>query len=202
VKNNRQGVLGLYVSMVSIATFVVGGFAIYFSFIYGYSQWQAYQSQYWPQTTAVIEKIDFVSSKHKSKTLFHAQVNYRYFVAHQAYSGEYQSSRTDTLSEQQEQWAAYSVGDTLGVAYQSLNPSVVFTRFDQHPWWLHAIKSIGLLLFSILIFLLGCAMCLSMLGVRYKEPRASKRERADSQRECRMNAIARKKVQGNLRKKA
>jgi hypothetical protein len=106
------------------------------------------------------------------------------------------------LSEQQEQWAAYSVGGTLSVAYQSLNPSVVFTRFDQHPWWLYAIKSVGLLLLSILIFLLGCAMCLFMLGVTYKEPRASKRERADSQRECRMNAIARKKAQGHLRKKA
>ncbi|MFC7422221.1 DUF3592 domain-containing protein [Iodobacter arcticus] len=202
MRKTKNGVLSLYVSVVSILSFIGGGFAIYFSFIYGYSQWQAYQSQHWPHTTAVIEKIDFISSKHKSKTIFHAQIDYRYFVAHQVYRGEYQSSSTDTLAEQQEQWAAYSVGGPLSVAYQSFNPSVVFTRFDQHPWWLHAIKSVGLLLFSLLVFCMGSVLCLSMLGITYKEPRASKRERADSQRECRENAIARKKAQGSLRKKA
>jgi hypothetical protein len=194
MKKTKNRMLNFYVFVGSVLTFTAGGFAIYFSFLYGYSQWQAYQSQYWPHTTAVIEKINFISSKHKSKTLFYTQIDYRYFVEHQVYTGEYQSSSTDTLAEQQEQWAAYSVGGPLSIAYQSFNPSMVFTRFDQHPWWWHAIKSVGLLLFSVFIFLVGCALCLSMLGVRYKEPHASKRERADSQRECRMNAIARKKT--------
>ncbi|WP_293933493.1 DUF3592 domain-containing protein [Iodobacter sp.] len=200
MKKFKQHVLDLYSAILSIMLFISGCAAVYFSSGYIHLQWQAYQSQNWPHTTAIVEKIDFISSKHKNKAFFETQINYQYFLADQAYRGEYKSDRSDTLVEQQQQWAEYSVGSTLSVAYQPSNPSVVFTRFDQLPWWLHTIKGGGVLLLSMLLFVLGCVAILSTMGVTYKERRPSKRERAESQR-ARIDAIARKKAQGKWPKK-
>ncbi|MDW5417088.1 DUF3592 domain-containing protein [Iodobacter sp. CM08] len=197
----KKHVLDLYSAALSIFLFIGGCAAIYFSSGYVHLQWQAYQSQNWPHTTAIVEKIDFISSKHKNKTFFVNQINYQYLLADQAYRGEYESGRSDTLVEQQQQWAEYSVGSTLSVAYQPSNPSAAFTRFDQFPWWLHAIKGVGVLLLSMLLFVLGGVAILSTMGITYKERRPSKRERAESQR-VRVDAIARKKTQGKWPKKA